>query len=74
MVIFGILLCVIVSVIRHAKLPNSKIPKIVHVKKCLIGKLVLACKYVILNTAETSLDDKQITCEKVIPLYTQFHW
>ena len=33
-------------------------------KKCLIGKLVLACEDEILVTTETSYDDKKATCEK----------
>ena len=33
-------------------------------KKRLISKLVLACDNKILNTTETSLDNKNITCEK----------
>ena len=42
--------------------------------KRLFGKLVLACKDEILNTNVTSLDDKKVTCEKVITLLTLFHW
>ena len=37
-------------------------------EKRLIGKLDLACEDEILNTTETSLD------EKVIVLFTLFHW
>ena len=33
-------------------------------KKHLFGKLVLACEDEILNTPETSLNDKKATCEK----------
>ena len=35
-------------------------------KKRLIGKLVLACENEILNTTKTPLDDKNVTCEKII--------
>ena len=37
-------------------------------KKCLIVKLVLACENEILNTTETSHDDKKVTCEENICL------
>ena len=37
-------------------------------KKRLFGKLVLACEHMILNTTETSLNDKKET------LFTLFHW
>ena len=33
-------------------------------KKCLFGKLALACEDEILNITETSLNDKKVTCEK----------
>ena len=33
-------------------------------KKCLFGKLVLACVDEIFNTTETSVDNKKSTCEK----------
>ena len=33
-------------------------------EKLLFGKLVLACEDEILNTIETSLDDKKVTCKE----------
>ena len=33
-------------------------------KKCLIDKIVLECQDEILNTTETSLDDKKVICKK----------
>ena len=33
-------------------------------KKCLFGKLVLPCEDETLNTTETLLDDKKVTCQK----------
>ena len=35
-------------------------------KKCLIDKIVLECQDEILNTTETSLDDKKVICKKKI--------
>ena len=43
---------------------NIQILKNVHAKKRVIGKLVLKCKDGILNTTETSLNDKKVSCEK----------
>ena len=63
-VVCRILVFVIVSVIRHVKLTNIWILKIIPAKKCLIGKLVLACEDEILNTTQTSLDDKKVTREE----------
>ena len=60
-VVCRILVFVIVSVIRHVKLTNIWILKIIPAKKSLIGKLVLACEDEILNTTQTSLDDKKVT-------------
>ena len=37
-------------------------------------KLVLKCEDVILNTNGISLDDKKVTCDKIITLLTQFNW
>ena len=69
MVICGILLCMIVSEIRHVKLTNCSC------EKCLFGELVLAFKYKILNTTETSLNNKKVTFEKnIMVLLTRFHW
>ena len=39
-------------------------------EKRLIGKLILGCKDEILNTTETSLDDKKVTCEKMYLPYS----
>ena len=63
MIICGILACVIVNVIRHIKLMNIYILKKVCIKR-LFGKLVLECEDEILNTTESSLDDKKVTCGK----------
>ena len=69
MIICGILLCVIVSVIRYVKLTNCSC------EKCLFGVLALAFTYKILNTTETLLNDKKLTCEKnIMVLFTRFHW
>ena len=56
---------VIVSVIRDAKLTN-----ILTIKNCswvrqLFRKSVLACEDEILNTTETPLINKKVTCEKI---------
>ena len=61
MIIGGILLRVILSVIRHAKLTNIYLLKLVYAKKRLFGKLVLAFADEILNTSENSFDDKKVT-------------
>ena len=43
-------------------------------EKRLFGKLALACEDEILNTNETSFDDKKVTCEKkMITLFTWFY-
>ena len=42
-------------------------------EKHLIGKLVIECEDEILNTTETSLDDKKVTWKKIIVLLTQFY-
>ena len=47
----------------------NKIDEYLDIKNCscekrLIGKLVLGCEDEILNTTETSPDDKKVTCEK----------
>ena len=48
-------------------------------KKRLIAKSVLACEEEILNTTETSIDDKKVTCEKsnclihTISLYSYYY-
>ena len=46
-------------VIRHVKLMNIKILKIVHAGKGLFGKLVIACEGEILSRTETSFFDKK---------------
>ena len=43
-------------------------------KKRLFGKLVWTCENEILNITETSLADKNVTCEKNISLFTLFYW
>ena len=41
---------------------------------CLTGKLALKSEDEILNTtAETSLDNKKVTCKKIIVLFEQCH-
>ena len=59
-IICGILVRVIVSVIRHVKLTNIFEMKNCSWEKRLFGKLVLACEDEILNTTETSLDEKKL--------------
>ena len=44
------------------------------IKNCLIDKVVLACEDEILNITEASIDDKKVTCKKVIAIFTLFHW
>ena len=58
-----------------------KIDEYLNIKNCPCSKglfsklLLLACRDEILNTTETSLDDKKVTCEKkIIVLLTLFHW
>ena len=54
------LLHVILSVEKHAELVSIYILKIVHVKKCTFGKLLLACEAETLNATEaTSVIDKK---------------
>ena len=60
-VIFGILVHVIWSVIKHVKLINIKNYSC---EKRLAGKLVLECQDEILNTTETILYDKKVACSK----------
>ena len=43
-------------------------------EKSLFGKLVLACEDEIINTNETSLDDKEVRRKKIVALFTIFHW
>ena len=43
-------------------------------KKRLFGKLVLACEDEILNTTETSLNDKKVTCVKNNYLFYMISW
>ena len=57
MIICGILVCVIVNIDEYWHIKNRSCEKI------LFGKLVLACENEILNTTETSLDDKKVTCQ-----------
>ena len=63
MVICGILVRVIASVIKHVKLMNIYIWKIVHAGKRLIGKLLLEREDEILSRTKT-FDDKKGTCKK----------
>ena len=65
---------VIVNVIKH-----EKICKYLEIKNCscekrLIGKLVLECEDEILNTTETSLDEKKEICKKAMFSFTRFHY
>ena len=55
-------------VIRYVKEKNIQILKIFQVKKCLIGKLVLACEDKILNTTEIPIEDIKETCQKSLML------
>ena len=41
-------------------------------KKRIVGKLELRWECEILNTTKNSLDDKKVTCEKIIALFRQF--
>ena len=43
-------------------------------EKRLFGKLVIACEDEILNTTETSLNDKKVTCKIIVALFTLLHW
>ena len=52
-IIYGIVVCMIVSVLMHVKLINNNCS----CKKRLFGKLVLACDDGKLNTTKTSSDD-----------------
>ena len=72
MIIRGILVYIIASVVSHVKLVNIYILKIAHVKKRLIGKLVIEYKNEILITSNTALDDKKVTCKKIVVLFTEF--
>ena len=72
MIIRGILVHIIASVVSHVKLVNIYILKIAHVKKRLIGKLVIEYKNEILITTDTALDDKKVTCKKIVVLFTEF--
>ena len=67
-IICGILVRVIVNVLRHVKLTYTQILKIVHGKN-VFGKFILPCEGEILKTTETSVNDKEVTCEKVIVLF-----
>ena len=51
-------------VIRYVKVKNIQILKIFQAKKCLIGKLVLACEDKILNTTEIPIEDKRNVSKK----------
>ena len=42
-------------------------------QKRLFGELALACEDETLNATETSLNDKKVTCEKIIVLFKRFH-
>ena len=72
MIIRGILVHIIASVVSHVKLLNIYILKIAHVKKRLIGKLVIEYKNEILITTDTALDDKKVTCKKIVVLFSEF--
>ena len=54
MIIYGILIRVLVSLIRHVKLKHIPILKIVHVKTSIFWFINNSCKDEILNTTETS--------------------
>ena len=51
-------------VIRYVKARSIWLLKILHAKKCLIGRLALACEDKILNTTEIPIDNIKETCEK----------
>ena len=57
---------------------TSKIDEYLYLENCLcrerlISKLVLEGQNEILNTTETSPDDKKVICNKMIFLFTRFH-
>ena len=66
MIVFGILVHLIARVIRREKLTDIQILNIDYAKKHLIGKLVLECEDEILNTTETSLEDKKNNLQKIL--------
>ena len=51
---------------------NILILKIVHKKKHLFGKLVLACEDEIINTTETSLVDKRVAWKELFSYLNYF--
>ena len=66
MIIFGILVPAIVSVISPSKLTNVQTLEVAH----LFGKLVLICVGEILDTTETTLDDKKLIFQKILLIHT----
>ena len=49
----------VLNVIKYVKIDEYLEIKSCSFKKCLLGKLALACDYETLNTTEISLDDKK---------------
>ena len=49
-----------VVIIKHVKLTNIQILKVVLAKKILMGKLALECEDEILNATNTLLNDKKV--------------
>ena len=55
-----------------------KIDEYLHLKNCscekrVISRLVFKCEDEILNTTDTSLNDKKSNMQKIIVLFTRFH-
>ena len=42
-------------------------------RKRVVGRLVFECEDEILNTTDTSLNDKKSNMQKIIVLFIQFH-
>ena len=50
------------------KINEYLVPRNLLCEKRLIGKVLLACEDEMVNTTEASLDNKRVTCEKIIVL------
>ena len=78
LMVWGILVRVIVSAVRHAKLTNivklTNIIKNCSCKKRLFGKLALAYEDELLNLTETSFVDKNVWHEKITALFRLLHY
>ena len=58
-IVCWILARAVLNVIKYVKIDEYLEIKSCSFKKCLLGKLALACDYETLNTTEISLDDKK---------------